>query len=1077
MAGLRLYTSNRLEVLADRLAEVLASPLGSPLSQEIVVVQSRGMERWVRMEVAKRLGVCANVHFPFPNAFLGDLFRKNLGGMEEDPLYDPEVMPWRIMDLLVTLPEKPGFEEIRGYLGGEAGHLKAFQLSREIARLFDQYLVFRQDMILSWETGRDGHWQARIWRALVQGHEGRHRAAMRLALMERLRGTPPGQARVPERISIFGISALPPFHLEVLTGLSRHADVKLFLMNPCKEYWAHIRSEREMRKELGPKADKTPSRAMLHLEEGNSLLASMGTLGRDFFSLIAMLDLEVYEDFHQAAPETILSWIQDDILSLRDAGDAAGHERMIDPKDRSIQIHSCHGPMREIEVLKDHLLAMFDEHPDLAPEDVVVMAPDIGIYAPFVQSVFGDLGQGKTRIPFSIADRTFRMESRIAETFMRILDLCGSRLLASEALAILEDPSVLERFGLEERDLPRIHRWVHETGIRWGMDASHRERFDMSPLKENTWRFGLERLLLGQALPGRNERVFQGILPYDLIEGAEVEVLGRFVEFAEVLFSQVSTLELERDLYAWADVLSEVLERFFLPEDRTEGDVLEIRRALHELRKAQEVSGFVRPLEGSVIKGFLSHRLQKEASRSGFMTGGVTFCSMLPMRSIPFKVICLIGMNSDAYPRQGMRLGFDLMAKHPKTGDRSRRNDDRYLFLEAILSARKTLYISYVGQSAQDNALVPPSVLVSELIDYVDRSFVMADGRASEHVVTVHRLQPFSPAYFRGDPKRFSYSEDDFDAARRLQEIPRAPSAFISRGLTEPPADWGRVNLPALQSFFSNPARFLLTNRLGFALEDAFTPVEDTEPFVLDGLERYRLEQTLVEKRLAGKNLPDLHFPAKASGVLPLGQVGDVVFHREVDQVGKFAVVLERFLGEQPSTELFYHATVCGVELQGRLQGLTSNGLARYRYAKLKARDHVRTWLEHLILNAFGGEGSSRHTILFGKEETWVFEPLEAGEKVLADLFQFFFRGLRFPLSFFPETSMTFAVQVLERGRREDLSLLEARRTWLGSEFLRGESSDPYYNLCFRHVDALDNAFRETAIAVYGPLLKARRKR
>ena len=1072
MEGLRLYTSNRLENLAQKLAELLHTPLSSPLDKEVIVVQSKGMERWVRMELARYHGICANVRFPFPNTIIREFFSEAFEDIKEDFLYEPAVMAWKIMGLLPMCATMAGFEGIRFYLGEQIRHLKWFQLSAAIADIFDQYQVYRPEMILEWEKGKAGHWQALIWRELVKGQKETHRAALKKAFLDMVQKRSTAIKNLPQRISIFGVSTLPPYHIDIFAAISGLIEVNLFLMNPSKEYWADIVSDREMGRFVrGEEAADD-----LHLERGNSLLANMGALGRDFSLLVTGLECEQNECLENVEARDMLSCIQSDILLLREPGGGEGQKRVISQDDSSIQAHSCHSPLREMEVLNDNLLCMFKKDPDLEPKDIVVMAPDIELYAPFIQAVFTIPDDDPKKIPFSIADRSVRWESQVADTFLAILDLCGSRFTAPEVLSILECPSIRKRFDLSEADLPLVQGWVIETGIRWGIDAQQRQEMGLPAFPENTWRFGLDRLLLGYAMPGEGERMFKGILPYDHIEGEHASLLGKLSEFVEALFSHVTSLWEARGLDEWSRSLRAVLDRFFLPEGEGAREIQIIQQTLHELTRHEELSGFHEKVELEVMKAYLAGHLEKQGFGFGFITGGVTFCAMLPMRSIPFKVVCLVGMNNDAYPRQGKRLGFDLLARYPRPGDRSRRKDDRYLFLEAMLSARKTLYISYVGQGIQDNSHIPPSVMVSELLDYMEQGFTIPHKTITEHIVTNHRLQAFSPTYYRGHKKLFSYSEENFQGACRAIEERSLPKPFISRGLPEPSAEWKVVDLGRLSRFLGSPARYLLRERLGIRLGTHSSRVDEAETFVVENLDKYKLEQLLVEKGISGWDLKKFSAIVRSSGKLPHGALGECLYERLGEGAEAFVGTVNAWSQGKPLDPLELNLQVAGCELTGRLTALYPEGLIYYRYTSLKAKDHLGIWLSHLLLNAFGPSHYPRKSILLGKDEIWVYSPFEGGEKILEYILERYFEGLRRPLHFFPRSSLRYAQAITEKGKSEEAALHHAQGTWQGTEYNPGECKDEYYEACFGKTDPLDEDFQKLAIEIFDPLLRSREK-
>ena len=762
MPGLKLYTSNRLEALAGKLEETLRVPPASPLAPEIILVQSRGMERWLSLELARRLGICANIRFPFPNHFVEDVFRAVVPDLPGSPAFDPEVLAWRVMGLLPRCLGGEGFEPLRAYLADDGRGLKRWQFSRIVARLFDQYLVYRPEMVLGWESGRERHWQATLWRLLAAAGPGLHRAARWTEALARLQRTGPAKA-LPARISVFGISALPPFHLRILEAVARTVDVHLFVMNPCREYWYLIYSDREMRR-LADRLGTAPADEALHLERGNSLLASMGALGRDFLRMVYDTGCEETDVSEEPGGGSLLALIQSDILNLRDRG-ADGVKTAVAADDDSIRIHSCHSPMREVEVLQDWILERLDRDPSLTPADILVMTPEIETYAPFIEAVFSLPRDDRRRVPFSVADRGIRSQSALADTFLRLLDLEDSRMGATEVASFLETDALRRRFALGADDLALVHRWIRDTGIRWGVDGSSRRREGLPGFAENTWQQGIERLLLGYALPARGDELFMGILPHEGVAEGEAAALGSLLAYLERLFAFAESLREPRDLAGWAAHLGAALDGFFLPEGDEEDELQTLRRALAELTRRQEQSGFDGKIRAGVLKAHLEEALREPGFASGFITGGVTFCAMLPMRSIPFRVVCLIGLDDAAYPRQTATPGFDLMKEHPRPGDRSRRLDDRYLFLEALLSARDSLYISYTGQSIQDNSARPPSVVVSELLDYIDQGFeIPGTADIRDAIVVKHRLQAFSPEYFRGQGL-FSYSAENAAAA------------------------------------------------------------------------------------------------------------------------------------------------------------------------------------------------------------------------------------------------------------------------------------------------------------------------
>lgn len=1085
MGSLYLYISNRLETLVDALSDVLRSPLCSPMDTEIIVVQSKGMEHWISLQLARRHGICANIRFPFPSRFVEEIHERVVGKDASSSPFDPQRLRWRIMRLLPNLVQQPAFAPIRSYLAGDTSGLRRFQLCEVIADTLDQYLVFRPDSMHAWEQGKGTDWQAELWRILVgECLNASHRANRAGVLLKRLssRDAVPG---LPERVCVFGIAALPRFHLDVMAAVARFIPVNLFLMNPCREYWGNIVSDRDIARASARKIPGLDA-SDLHLDKGNALLASTGAMGRDFLELIQDYPAVEYALFDDPGEDSLLHAVQSDILSLRERG-ADGIRSQVEPGDMSIRIHSCHSPLREVEVLRDHLLGVFEQDPGLLPGEVLVTAPDIEQYAPYIRAVFDAPAADNEYIPYSIADRSARKESEIIDTFLALLDLGKDRFALSRVLAVLESPSVMRRFGLTEIDLVALRTWVSDTGIRWGLDKEDRARRGLPAFEENTWSSGVNRLLLGYAMAGQGERLYAGILPYDHVEGGDADLLERFLEFTSSLSDLLPSLDRPKTPQTWSSVLEELLDRFFTPDESTEREALLLRRAFLELAQAGDAHGerLDEPLHLDVIRWFLSRSMERQGSGFGFMTSGVTFCSLLPMRSIPFRAICCLGMNNDAYPRAQPRPAFDLMASRPRPGDRSRRSDDRYLFLEMLLSARSRLHISYVGQSQQDDTRLPPSVLVSEFLDAIEQGFQIPNSDIREWIVVRHPLQPFSPAYFQQEGPLFTYAREHLDAAAALVNPPRESQPFFQTGLSRPGPEWCEVDLDTLVRFYRNPAAFLLSQRLGIRLyEEEGLPL-DHESFDIEGLDRYRLGLSLVERRLKGEQVDKEDFKrARASGLLPHGTVGRLRFEDLAREAEAFAEGVAPFVRDKSVTPLEVHLDLAGFCVKGRLDDFYGTGLVFHRFASIKPKDRLAAWIRHLALCTLGLEAVPQPvSILIGLDTRRVANrtastairyasPIQPSENLL-DLLEIYWEGLTHPLPFFPESSWAYAETILKKGQPPETALVQGQKRWEGNDRQAGEASDPYMDLCFRNQDPIaGQRFQRLALDVFQPLLE-----
>jgi exodeoxyribonuclease V gamma subunit len=1069
MPGFHVYTGNRTETLVARLAEALREPLEHPLTPEVIVVQSRGMERWVAMELARLNGICANTRFPFPNAFLDEIFGslRTEGGL--DDAFSADVLLFRIMDLLPDALEHPDFRALRGYLADDPGELKRYQICRRLAGLFDQYAVFRPEMLLDWDRGRverdpDHRWQARLWRMLADGR-GPHRARLWRDCLERLERVGRRPEGFPERVALFGVSYLPPAYLQAFTRLSRLIRVNVFLLNPCREYWGAILPERSIGRIVERHRDV--ERSLLHLERGHPLLSSWGGMGREFMNLLDEAPAnERSETFVEAGDGCLLARVQEDILTLRDP-DLEDEKEQPAAADGSIVVHSCHGPMREIEVLHDQLLSMFEEDPGLRPTDIVVMAPDIARYAPYIAAVFGSPGDGDCRIPYCIADHAAGGQSVLEAVWSAVLGLKGGRLGAMQVLRLLEFEPVRRRFDIPEADLPLIDSWVRDSGIRWGTDERARRSLGLPAERQNTWAHGLDRLLLGYAMPCVDEGPFHGILPLDAVEGAAAQTLSAFLAFTEAVVRAARELEEPRSLSEWGRVFQGLADGLWQTDEALEAERQRFVEAIDRLAVMQSSSGFERPVPLEVAREFVAEHLDAAHAGRGFLSGGVTFCALVPMRTIPFEVVCLIGMDYDAFPRDTPPLSFDLIARRPRPGDRSRRDDDRYLFLEALLAARQRFYVSFVGQDIQDNTTRPPSVLVSELLDALDKGY----GVKPKHLVCRHPLQAFAPEYFRGTGL-FSYNRENLDACRAAAGD-RNERSFHGEPLPERAQDVDPgvpIPLDRLVEFLSNPARFLSIRRLGIRLAADDALRAETEPFTLGSLDAYHIEQQVLEACLAGNDPMGLYPAYRASGELPHGRVGEILFRRCCAGARGLAEIARELLppGGLPGA-LDVACDVDGRLLAGRLPRVTRSGSVQLRCASLKAKDYLWAWVGHLVLHLARPDIREPQSLLIGSDKQLRLTPVADASAVLAGLLTLFRRGMRQPVHLFPESALAYA-QKLRSSSNPAAALSAASGKWDGYED-RGESRDLYNRLWHGGSRPLDDEFQAIAVEVFGTLL------
>jgi exodeoxyribonuclease V gamma subunit len=1061
---LYLVQSNQLESLFTELCARRKVPPDDILAPEEIVVQNTGMATWLARRIALQTGIAANIRFPLPARFFGQLFAGLLAAPEAAGQgFDRPVLLWRIMELLPVLSAQREFADIGRYLIDDGDGLRAYHLAGVVVDLFDRYLVFRPDMLLAWEDGAQDAWQAELWRRLQQ--EQVHRAGLLRQVRQKFEEGAVPAASLPPRIILFGISSLAPAYLEIVDLLGRLTDVHLLHLNPCRQYWADLSSDARMARERAGWRRRGERDLSDYFDRGNPLLASLGKVGQEFFRLLAEMEFTEVERYVKPRGGSLLANLQGDILDLRDRTDPAAAKISVAADDRSVQFHICHSRLREVQVLHDRLLEVFEADPSLQPGEVLVMAPDIEAYAPSVWAVF-DSGGRDSRLPWSLADRTPARQYPLADTFLELLELPGSRCTVPEVLALLEATAVQRRFGIDDRGLAVIRRWIHKSGIRWGFDRAHRREhgLDMSAL--HSWSFGMDRLFLGY-FSGENGSLFKGISPCGPMSAEGGELLGRLAHLLDRLRQYSELLRGERTPEEWGLLLLQLLDDFFDPgsSEEDEQSLLQLREGIGTLMQNCRAAGFRGRLSSAVVREYCRQALSIPVGGQGFLSGRVTFCNMVPLRSIPFKVICLLGMNDGEYPRSQYAVSFDIMAAKPRIGDRDRRSDDRYLFLEALISARKILYISWQGRDQQDNSHRPPSGVVAELLDYLERA-VSAEGTGGRSLLVEHPLQPFSRRCYDGSSANRSYAAAWYPGSGQA-----GASTFVADPLAEPADEARSIDLGQLTAFWSNPVRFFLQQRLDMRLREEDDVLPENEPFQPEPLERYRLVGSLLHDRLAGTPEDECCRRLSAAGELPHGEFGTAACRQMLAAANDLAAKTASLLASprQPlEVELF-----AGDHLvTGWLEGVYETGCVRCRPALLKGRDLLRLWLEHLVLNILAPSDCMLTSYHAAADTVACFRPVAEPRPILTRLVDLYLQGLCEPLHFFPESALAW----YEAEQSGSDGMQQAWKCWQPGYNRSGEGEDTAYLIGLRGRQPLDIRFAELAAAVYGPLFRSLEK-
>lgn len=1049
-----LHRAERTDLLADGLADLLSTgPVGDdPFATETVVVSAVGAERWLSQRLSHRLGaqaghedgVSAGIRFVRPRSIVAEL----LGIDDTDP-WRPEALTWSVLTVLDRSLDEPWLAAVARHLGH--GHVgverelregRRLTVARHLAERFHAYAMARPDMTATWTAGLDEDgtgrpldpdvtWQAEMWRRVRPTVDAPSPDERIAATVLALSGGPDHDLRLPDRVSLFGHNRLPLGELRVLAALAAHRDVHLWLPHHSPAAWQTLTPVLSAAAPGSGVLARIDDTSAEHI--ANRLSAALGRDMRELHRSLATVAPAAVDHVAESLPRpnTLLGRVQADIVA-----DRPGEPADLKPDDRTIQTHACHGRTRQVEVLRDVIVGLLQDDPTLEPRDFVVMVPDIETFAPLFQAAFGlaDVIEGPHHpghlLRVMLADRALTRTNPLLALAVDLLSLAHrGRLTNAEVLDVLGAEPVRERFGLDDDAIERATAWIDSTAIRWGLDADHRRRFGV-PLDQNTWRAGIDRLIAGVVATEDPARPVGDVLPLDDVPSGDVDLVGRLATFVDRLGAAVDAFDGEHTMLGWGRAIGAAVTDLaeVAPSDAWQRQQFDL--------ELEQFTDDLTALRRDEVLALLRDRWAGRPSRASFRTGSLTVCTMVPMRSVPHRVVCLVGLDDGVFPRSPHVDGDDVLARRPLTGERDGRSEDRQLLLDAVMSATEHLVITYTGADENRGQARPPAVPLGELLDQVRRTA----GR--DDVVTAHPLQPFDPRNLRPgalvpDGRPFSFDRSALAGARASVRSRREPGPLLSSPL--PDVREEEIRLADLVSFVQNPIRGFWRQRLGVTLRSDADLLDEDLPITLNGLDRWAIGQRLLDAAVHGVDPGDAWDGIRRAGLLPPGALATAV----VDAVGPRVVALVGGTAGLRSTEAesidVDVALPDGRRLTGTIEGVHDDRIVTVTYSTVRAKHRLADWVRHLALAAQRPDVAwTTHTAgkLGSGTAQMITGPLshdEGAVSLLADLVDLRDAGLTRPLPLPIETSLAFATTLRSNGR--DAAARRAEVPWSRDRF------------------------------------------
>ena len=1008
---LTAHRAARADLLINPLVRLLATPPPDAFSPEVIAVPARGVERWLTQQLSRSLGahsadgIAANILFPSSAQLVADVLAAAFGVAPEDDPWTSDQLVWTLLEVIDDSVPEPWCAVLADYLGANDdadSHRRGrrYGTAATIAGLFTSYGDNRPAMLSDWAAGVDSDgtgqplqddlaWQPALWRVLRE----------RIGLpspAERLTGAcarlidEPRIVGLPDRISLFGPTRLPRTHLGVLEALAAGRDVHLWLTHPSPAMWSKL-------------AGRTPTAR--RADDDTALLVSnplLMSLSRDVRELQQQLPATA-ETIHYAARDpggTVLAKLQNDIRNER----RPGPDECI-PADDSISIHACYGPARQVEVLRESILHLLENDHTLETRDIIVMCPDIEMFAPLVSAAFGqhDAKHPGHRLRVRLADRSLGRTNPLLDTVAGLLRLADARVTASEVLDLAAKAPVARQFCFTSENLETLRRWAAVAGARWGLFEAQRQQFGMATVRQNTFSTARDRILLGITSDESDLAWLGVILPLDDVDSADADLAGRFAEYIDRLGSTLARLTGPHPAEVWTASLEQALDRL---TDVPSPDAWQRAQASRELAGATKNARDVM-LRLADVRALLASLLEPRPTRANFRTGEITVASLVPMRSVPHRAVALLGLDDDAFPRAASANGDNILARDPCVGERDPRSEDRQLLLDAVMSATEHLIVCFTGSDPVTGEQRPPAAPLADLIDAVS-----ATVETRHKVVTRQPLQPFDPANFaNGNP--FSFDARAHAAAQAAQQPPAPARPFLPAPLHA--VSSGDVDLDDLVAFLVNPALAFLRQRLGITLPRPDDDIDDDLPVTLNDLDRWDIGDRMLSRVLAGASVDRARDAEMRRGTLPPGQLGVKAIDAIRDGVTLISEAAAPHITGQQPTAIDVSLSLGSRWLTGTVSDVYGTTLVRASYTALSARHRVAAWIRLLATAAAtGASGWQAVTIGRVKDDapsarrsTLTVPADPAG--LLAQLIELRDRGLAAPLPLAPRASSTYA--------------------------------------------------------------------
>ncbi|PPI86400.1 exodeoxyribonuclease V subunit gamma [Candidatus Pantoea edessiphila] len=1113
-----IYHSNQSSVLRTLLNSVIEHQYNDILQSDLILVQNLDTAKWIKIGIASHFDVAINIKFARLTFFIWNIISKIVPNTTVKHFFDKTDLVWEIISRIPVILKNNRFDFILNYLDNCHNESNLFKFSLSVANIFEKYLTYRPDWLHIWECGglvsalgEEQLWQSIIWKDLISYNVAKSHQYQSndiySSFINKLQNNS-NLSFLPSRLFIYGINTIPPYHLKVLNTISHYIDIHWFINNPCRNYWGDIynhsiffkRSKNNQKYVNNYINDEYISeffKETYELHTNNQLLLSWGKLGCDNLYFMNQLELVNHIDaFVNIKEDNLLHCIQNDILNFKNSAVIGlyrkelqynDQKRCIAVNDQSISINVCYSIQREVEALQDYLLKLINCNMDINLSDIIVMVADINVYMPYIKATFSRTHNDRY-LPFMISDRCVSIENSIIIVFFKLLSLSesNSSCFFEKLLAILDVKSIADHFSIDEKQLFLLHIIIDNTNTYKKLNELKKILTNKDNSNKSIILRNVKNILLHHLYKDKKDYLkhFSSDLDLEVLLNM---LLVNLINLMLQIHRWTIILIKPYSLKDWYLLFRQLVNDFFIVDNES-GSILLFLEKNWNIVTQSGIKFNIKKFSIKLLRNMFLNYIDKKRISNFFLSGKINFCNLTSMRSFPFKVICILGINKDIYPRKPNLTQLNLMYKQPRKGDCNIADEDRYLFLETIIAAKNKLYISYVGKSMQDNTEYYPSSLITDLLEYIGQNFYIQGDKNIEidkscnniqkHLVQYHTRAPFSSSNFILNSKTQSFASEWLPAA---QGLGKSQLSFINI-LSAPKLNC--LNLKQLLYFWHHPVRAWFQKRLNIFFPKKYYPLQknlsDFESFNI-----YRNKSQLLNALIEhNNNIDTLHKVLdqnKINNNLPLDLFPKLLWQNQTKQIQQVAMQVIDNIKHNYVWEI--NLKLQDITLTGYLNTVQEDGLLRWSPNILDIRDGLLFWLEHLIYCAMGGYGTSKQ---FGiSKSLWCFTSIPKHEAInlLNKYIKGYFFGMSQPLLLLKKSGSAWLMCCYDKKNKILLNdsntktkahnrLLEA---WNGKDKVSiGEKEDPYLQRLYSSLGSTEiQQITESAVRWYLPVIQA----